>query len=100
MNPFKSKIKCIHCGKNYKKRKDRNKIVYICQSYDNYSQCKRIPISHDFLVAALEKRYEKVLTDEEIERKVKRIEIEDRLLFTIYLTDQEPIIYGRTKIVF
>lgn len=95
---FSKKIKCLHCGGNFKARKDRNRRVYVCSRYDNYGECKRIPIEEDFLKNTINKRYDFQLTDDEIKNKVERIEVEDKLLFTIYLKDDDPIVFGKNFI--
>lgn len=97
---FSKKIKCIHCGGNFKAKTERGKRKYICSTYDNYGKCKRIPIEEDFLKQVIKKRFGENITDEEIKNKVERIEVEDKLLFKIYLKDDQPIIYGRKHIIF
>lgn len=101
MNPFRSKIKCKFCNKNYKKRKDRNKVVYICQSYDNYGQCRRTPIEDEFLRSLLTRRFKRELSDEEIAEVVDFIIVENSLLFEIYFTNSEsPILLKQNSIQF
>jgi hypothetical protein len=100
MSLFKKKVICVHCGGFFKRRKERNKYKMICSRVDNYGDCKRVVIEEDFLISTLEKRFGRELTDVEIVEVVEKIEIEDKLLFKIYLKDQEPIIYGRNHIVY
>lgn len=101
MNIFTKKIKCLHCEGNFKRRKNRSRYVWICSRRENrYTNCPRVELDEGFLISALEKRYQRKLSNEEIVGKVERIEVEDKLLFTIYLNDDEPIIYGKNHIVY
>ena len=97
---FNRKLICVHCKGYFKKRTQRNKSIYLCSRVDNYGDCKRIPVDEQFLISAIEKRVQRKLTHEEIRDMVDRVEIEDKLLFTIYLNDQEPIVYGRNQIIY
>jgi hypothetical protein len=99
---FHKKIKCVHCGGNFKARKDNGKTLYICSRISNYGadSCRRIPIYEDFLLSVLEKRFQRELTNEEIRENVLHIEIVNKMLFTVYLKDQEPIVYETNHIIF
>ncbi len=97
---FSKKIKCKHCGGNFKSKKERGKRKYICSRYDNYGECRRVIIEEDFLIGVINKRYGKELSEKEIKSKVDYIEVEDKLLFTIYLTDMEPIVFSRHNIIY
>lgn len=57
-------------------------------------------MDESFLIQVLEKRFNKTLTPEEIIENVIQIEVEDTLLFTIKLKNQESIVYGRNKVIF
>jgi hypothetical protein len=97
---FRGKIHCVHCSGKFKKRNNRNNPVYICSKVDNYGTCKRVTIPENKLLEIIQNRYSEELTKEELADKVIRIDIEDELLFTIELVDQDPIIYGRNRIIF
>jgi hypothetical protein len=97
---LKGKIRCKHCNGNFKKRKNRKKTVYLCSRVDNYGDCKRVTLSEEFLLSTIKRRYNEDLSDEELVSKVEIIIVEDELLFEIKLIDQDPIIYGRNKIVY
>jgi hypothetical protein len=98
---FKSKIKCKHCEKSYLGKLEKGKRKYICSTYHkNSSKCVRIPIFEEFLLQVIERRFGRELSVEEIQEYVELIEIEDKLLFTVHIKDQEPIIYGRNHIVY
>lgn len=98
---FSGKIKCLHCQGNFKRRKNRNKYAWICSRRENgYTKCPRVQIDEDFLISCLTRRYGKELSEKDIVEKVDKIEVEDKLLFTIYLNDQAPIIYGKNQIIF
>lgn len=98
---FTKKIRCLHCGGNFKRRKNRKKYAWICSRRENgYTNCPRVQLDEDFLISVIERRYQRKLSTEEIIEKVEKIEVEDKLLFKIYLKDQEPIIYGRKQIIY
>ncbi|MBL4955202.1 hypothetical protein JK635_23970 [Neobacillus sp. YIM B02564] len=98
---FQRKIFCRICGCSYKRRVERGKIKYCC-SYSELGKAnhKRVVIEESFLINCIERRFNKKLSYDEIRGVVEKIEIEDKLLFTIYLNGQEPIIYGRNHIVY
>lgn len=99
---FHKKIHCLHCNGNFKRRRNRNKYVWICSRTSNgYSNCPNIVLDENFLIDCINKRYEirmgKALTPDEISEKVEWMEIEDSLLFKIKLIDFDDCIeYGRT----
>lgn len=99
---FSRKIKCSYCGKNYKSKKERNKRVYVCSSYDNYGKCKREVLHEDFLVELLVRRYgeEFKTTKENVQKTVEKIEVVDKWTFTIYLNNDKPIIFGDNFVQF
>lgn len=99
---FHKKIKCMHCGGNFKARKDNGKTLYICSRISNYGAgaCRRIPIYESTLKEAIFRRFQRELTDEEIRENVIHIEIENKMLFKIFLKDQEPIVYETNRIIF
>lgn len=104
---FSGKLICAHCGKKYKKRYDgKNRIpVYICQSYDNYGKCKRIPIHEQVIIDAINKRYlirwGRSISEQDVGEKLQQMWIEDRMLFRIKVEDfEDEIIYGRNHICF
>ena len=94
---FSRKIKCKHCGKNYKGKKERGRRIYICSSYDNGTgNCKREVLSEEDLVELLLRRYGKEfeITKENIQNTVENIIVEDKWTFTINLKNDKPIIFG------
>lgn len=93
---FSRKIKCNHCGKNYKGKKERKRRVYICSSYDNFGKCKREVLTEEFLVDLLIRRYGEdfEMSKENIQNTVESICVEDKLTFTINLKNDKPIIFG------
>lgn len=89
---FSRLIKCKNCNRNFKSKKDGRKRFYICSTYDNYGKgkCERNQIDQDYLVELLERRFDKILTYEEIREEVEQIEVNgDELI--IYLNNQHPI---------
>jgi hypothetical protein len=106
---FSGLIRCPYCKGNYKAKKEKGKQKYICSTYDNYGQCRRIAIEEEFLLELLERRYGK-LTEDEImdivdyvevfDKKVIRkrneltgkIERENVYMLTIHLKNDQPIV--------
>lgn len=97
---FSRKIKCAHCGSNFKSKKERKRRVYICSKYDNYGKeyCQRNVIDENLIVELLEKRYDEIeneeyvnLTLEEKVDKVEEIYVKGKMEFKIYLKDGIPI---------
>lgn len=99
---FSRKIKCAHCGKNFKGKLERGNRIYVCSSYDNFGKCKRIAIHEKFLLSLLTRRYRDdfVPTKENVQSIVEGIEVESKNIFTIYLKNDEPIIFGENVIQF
>ncbi len=96
---FSRKIKCKHCGGNFKSKKERNTRKYICSNYDNYGKCVRIPIEEDFLKELITKRFQKEMSNEEMSEIVDEIIIEDKLLFEIHFKNSDkPIIFSEKYI--
>lgn len=93
---FSRKIKCAHCGKNFKGKLQRKKRIYVCSQYDNFGKCKREILSETFLVELLVRRYgdDFEITKDNIQNIVKEVIVEDKLTFTIKLKNDEPIIFG------
>lgn len=93
---FSRKIKCAHCNRNFKAKKERGNRVYVCSTYDNYGKCRREVMHQDELIYLLRKRYGEdfEITKENVQNTVEKIEVEDKWTFTIYLKNDRPIIYG------
>lgn len=95
---FSKKIKCLHCGSNFKRKKERNKNKYVCTLYDNKKECIRIPIEEDFLIELIERRLNKKVDRYIVEKCVDAIVIEDSHLMEIFMKDQESILLSRSHI--
>lgn len=93
---FSRKIKCLNCGKNYKAKRERQKISYVCGNYDNYGKCKREVIKQQFLIDLLQRRYGKdfEISKDNIQEIVESVEIKNKETFTINLQNDIPIIFG------
>jgi DUF4097 and DUF4098 domain-containing protein YvlB len=109
MTLFSSLIRCPYCKGNYKSKKEKGKQKYICSTYDNYGQCKRIAVEEEFLLELLERRYGQ-LTEDKIENVVDYIEVFDKkvirkrneltgkmerenvYVLTIHLKNDQPIV--------
>jgi hypothetical protein len=88
---FKGLIKCANCGKNFKKRLERKRLMYCCGGWANYGKefCFYNPISHDELLETIAKHFALLgkRIDGEIGEYVKRIEV-DRGKYKIYYVDK------------
>lgn len=97
---FNKKIFCGYCSKGAKRKKERGTVKYICSSYDNYGKCQRTLISEDRLKLALNRRFKKELSDEEIREVVLEVKFRSNRLFDIILSEGRPISYYENGIVF
>lgn len=103
---FHKKIRCKHCSGNFKRRRNRNKYVWICSRTANgYANCPNIVLDEQFLIDVINKRYDirmgKSLAPEEIAEKIEWMEVEDSLLFRIKTVDFDDFIdYGRKFVNF
>lgn len=93
-NPFKSKIRCRHCGKNYRSLSEKGVKKFICGGYHNKNGCsKRVVIKEDFIRDLINRRYDGNLTNEELIEILDYVEIEDKFLMEIHFTDRsKPIL--------
>src|SRR5690606_4851339 len=97
---FYKKIQCAKCGGNFKSKKERGRVKYLCSTYDNGKGCERIVYPEEKLIEALQRRYRRELSHEEIRDVVHYIVIQDDHQFAIHLYDGEPIRYEKNRIVF
>lgn len=97
---FYKKVKCFHCGGGCKKKKERGKSKYICSNYDNYGKCQRIIIDEDKLIKAINRRFRREVSEDEIKNIVSEVIIKNSQLFDIILTEGNPISYHERGIVF
>lgn len=106
---FSGLIRCPYCKGNYKAKKEKGKQKYVCSTYDNYRQCRRIAIEEEFLLELLKRRYGEITEDkivdivdyvEIFDKKVirKRNELtgkterENMYILTIHFKNDKPII--------
>lgn len=97
---FYSRIFCGHCLGGCKKKKHRSVVKYLCSNYENYGKCQKIIIREDKLIKAVNKRYGKELSEEEIREVVVKVIVKSDSLFDIHLTEGVPISYHERGIVF
>lgn len=95
---FYKKIFCSHCLKGMKKKNERGSIKYICSSYDNFKTCKRIMVEEDYLIELIHKRFDQEVDRELIETHIESILVEDRMLFEIFIKNQESILMSKTHL--
>lgn len=96
------KIKCQNCGSSYYKKVERGVVKYVCSLYNKTGECKRNIVSEDFLVGLLEKRLNRKITREVVEKHVQMIMIEsvDPRLLEIHFYHQESILFSKDFIRF
>lgn len=99
MYNFKGLIKCVDCGKNYKKKSERGKQVYICSGYANYGStfCSRYQIEHDRLVRIINHHIGGEVED--VREVVKTIEVKNGTITIKYSDDSFSYLSG-DKVVF
>lgn len=100
---FARKIRCQHCGKNFKSKKERaGKIRYVCSSYDLRGECIRNPVKEEFLIELLEKRLNQEVTRELVDDHVDVIVVEgiSPYLLEIHMINQDSILFSRDGIRF
>lgn len=100
---FYKKIKCFHCGGNFKVKRERSdRKTYLCTLYDTTGECQRNVIEESYLVELLERRFNEPITPQLVQKEVIGIMIENTkpYLLEIQLRNQSPIIFSRTGIKF
>lgn len=96
---FYKKIVCIHCGGNFKLKRERGVRKYVCSNYDNHGKCIRIPIKEETLLSALKNRYREVDDEKRLADNVEKITVEDEMFFEIHFKNSDdPIIFSRNFI--
>lgn len=93
---FSGKLICDYCNKKMRGKLARKKRIYVCSTWSNFGKnaCRQNKVEQDLLLELLQLRYGKVLTQEEVNEKVKEARInEDKVEIivndgdTILLTD-------------
>lgn len=97
---FYKKIFCAHCLGSCKSKKERGVVKYVCSKYDNFGACERHAILESKLTHAINNRYRRELSDEEIREAVTKVVIRSVNLFDIELKEGRAISYHRNGIVF
>lgn len=95
MATFTGKIICNHCGKFYKRKLERGKYRWVCQGYDNYSECTRIAVDESAMIEFISRRlYVQDRIQDKIERlleTVTKITVDGRDNFQVYFENAEPM---------
>lgn len=98
---FSRKIKCAHCGKNFKGKMERKRRVYVCGNYDNHGKCQRNPLEQDMIVNLLKRRFGDDISNEFVKNIVHKIEFTNKDKFKIVLNNSNnPIEFGDNYIHF
>lgn len=91
MNAFRGLIKCLDCGKNFKRKLERGKPYQVCSGYANYGKnyCSYNPLSEEELMLTISKHFVVLgrRIEGEIRDYVKKIEVKSGVGFTIYYRD-------------
>ncbi|QJI52464.1 hypothetical protein [Psychrobacillus phage Perkons] len=88
-------MKCQICGSYLKKKKERSTIRYLCSRHDTVGDCKRNAIDEDYLVELIQRRFNRKVDRELIEKEVKIIMVENvkPYIMEIHLYNQESILF-------
>lgn len=102
---FNKKIRCVHCGSNFKSKKEgrsNKRYVYVCSLYDNKNKCIRNAIREDFLVELIGRRIAGEINKEAIEKHIQMIVVENvnPYLLEIHFYNQESILFSKEFIRF
>jgi hypothetical protein len=56
---FSGLIKCLSCGKNYKKKHERKQLAYICSGFANYGKdfCTYNPVFEEDLLMTISRHF-------------------------------------------
>ena len=80
-NSYKGKIKCLNCGKRFKKVIERGKVKFICSGYTNYKNlCRERNIIEKDTI-------DFIISQHDSCNEIDRIDIMDKYNFTIYYKD-------------
>lgn len=93
-NPFKSRVRCKKCGKNYMRKKEKGVNKLLCSGYHNKNGCtERVIIEESLIRELINKRYDKEMSDSEISDVLDYIIIKNKYLMEIHFSDgSEPIL--------
>lgn len=92
-NSLSKKCKCKQCNKTMKYKKREG--LYICSSYDNYGKdhCDRIIVKEGFVRGLIERRFQREMTDQEINEIVEYVIVESPLLLEVHFKSEDiPIL--------
>jgi hypothetical protein len=94
MNRFSTLIQCKKCGKIFKVKIERKKIKYVCNGYERYGKefCTRSAIKEETLNDMLERKFKRIITDQEVREQIKIIYVDGKF-FEIFYND------GSTQLV-
>jgi hypothetical protein len=95
---FTSKIHCGNCKNIYIRKNDRGKFKWICQSYEEFSNCLSNIVSEEALIEFISRRFyledrilEKVIPF--IESSVESIIVKGKNNFEVLIRGQEPMLW-------
>jgi hypothetical protein len=90
VSDFKGLVKCLNCNKNFKRKLERKKPVFVCSGYANYGKqfCAYNPISEEELILTISKHFAVLgrRIEGEIRDVVEKIEVKQSG-YTIYYKD-------------
>lgn len=91
---FSGKIKCMNCGQNFRGKKFRNTIGYVCSGNSNYGNeyCERFMIKESELTDIIKKHFE---LDEFNIEDIKSIEVKGKKVTIYYSDNSKSTISGK-----
>jgi hypothetical protein len=90
-------IVCRKCGKNFKTKRERGVMKYICAGYDRFGKefCERERIKEDYLDELIELHFKEKLNNLQTRNSVKIIEIFENNKWVITYKDGSQTIRSR-----
>lgn len=101
MDRYSGLIVCKKCGKNFKVKKERGKIKYVCSGYERYGKdfCVRSAVNESELDYMVYTKFREKYDDNQVREYVSIIEVEDKTI-TINYKNAEPSIISPYLIQF
>lgn len=98
---YSGMIHCKKCGKNFKTKKERGVIKYLCAGYDRYGKefCEREIIKESILDELVELHFRSELDSFEIRNYIDRIDIFENNKWEIIYTDGSKTVRARNKLI-
>jgi len=94
-------INCKKCGKNFKTKKERGVIKYLCAGYDRYGKefCEREIIKEFYLDELIELHFKEKINNIDLSSKVLSIDIYDNNKWEIVYADGTKTVRARNLLI-